>query len=228
MSGGIRALHVLRDELRARGQDAWMSYEAVRPGSIVVYPEIVRDNPLEADTYVRWLLNKADFPDVDRTWAWGEGMGTERLLTVDIIESELWMRSYGRRKTGVAYWVGKGQFDASVIPPGAEEISRSNHPDRTELAEYVSSLEMLISFDPYTALVAEAVVAGTPVLIRSGDEAWSKAEVERQGWVPYGVAWSEDELDWARLTVGMAAGHYDSMRSTFSARIDAFVGETQE
>ena len=39
MSGGIRALHVLRDELRARGADAWMTYERQHPDAITVYPE---------------------------------------------------------------------------------------------------------------------------------------------------------------------------------------------
>lgn len=222
MSGGIRALHVLRDELRARGLQAHMSYDSPRDESIVVYPEIVGSNPEDAEKIVRWLLNKATLPEDGLTFAWETGMGEWPLLTVDIIERHLWFPRTGPR-TGVGYWVGKGGLDPSVLPAGAVEINRYNYPERAGLAEFVGSLEYLISFDPFTAVVEEAICAGTPVMVHAPANQWDKDTIQSQNWYPFGVGWGWEEMGHARDTVGLAFDHYDAMRSVFADRIDRFV-----
>lgn len=225
MSGGVRALHVLRDELLARGQEAWMLPErAGRVPTVGIYPEVVPGNPGGYDRYVRWLLNRADFPG-DECWAWETGMGDHPLLTVDIIERDLWTPYKGHR-SGTAFWVGKGKLDRSVLPHDCMEISRGNFPDRTVLAEFVRSIDLLISFDPFTALTAEATCAGTPVLVHSSDPFWTAERVAAQGWYRHGVAWSVEELPHARETVHLAFDHYDALRSVFAERIDRFVEAT--
>ena len=173
LHGGVRALHKLRDELRDRDIEAYCEYENTVPGAIWVYPEIIHHNISNADHYVHWLLNKQQING--HIWAWENGMGTENLLTVDIIEP-FW-RPRGLQRSGVAYWQGKGSIDASILPEGASMISRENHPNRRELAEYISSLEYLISFDPFTAINVESIVSGTPVLIHSPNNQWSRDTV---------------------------------------------------
>ena len=228
MSGGIRALHVLKDELLDRGMAAWMSYEPhFDPDCIGVYPEIVTTNPEEYFNVVRWKLNKANLPDDGLTYAWESGMGDHPLLTVNIIEMGLW-KPRNVRRSGVAYWVGKGKFDPSVVPDGAEEISRNNYQFRDQLAERIASLDYLISFDPFTAVNIEAVNSGTPVLIHSNDPMWSRKEVERHGWTPFGVAWSYEELSEARANVHLAYDYYQSLLPKFAKRIDEFVEQTQQ
>ena len=225
MSGGIRALHVLKNELRQRGLEAWMRYERHDPSALGVYPEIVEGNPEGYERFVRWYLNTAD-PTPDPTFAWETGMGDYPLLTVDIIERDLFKPAPGPRR-GVAYWVGKGSLDSRFVPDGAVEINRSNFPTRPELAEFMQSIDYLISFDPFTAVNIEAVCCGTPVLIRSQDIRWSRAAVQAHGWTPFGVAWSMEELSEARANVRLAFDHYDSLRPVFQQRIDAFVEATQ-
>lgn len=228
MSGGIRALHVLKDELLARGMDAWMGYEQrFDVDCIGVYPEIVANNPEEYFNVVRWKLNKADLPDDGLTYAWESGMGEHPLLTVNILEPELWRPRLGVRRSGVAYWVGKGVRDDQFIPDGAEEIGRHNYPTREQLADRLSTLDYLISFDPFTAVNLEAVCVGTPVLVRSQDPKWGRKEVEQHGWTPFGVAWSMEELPEARANVHLAYDHYQSMLPVFAKRVDDFVEQTQ-
>ena len=222
--GGVRALHALRDELQARGVDAWMHYERPDADALTVYPEILTGNPLGAHSYVRWLLNRAPHP-IDECWAWETGMGTDRLLTVNIIELDLWQPRPGPR-SGVAYWIGKGHPDPAVIPDTAEHIGRHNYPTRLELAARIASLDYLISFDPFTAVVLEAVLVGTPVLIHAPRNQWTRTQVEAHGWTPHGIAWTPDELDHARATVHHAHPHYERLLATFQGRIDAFLQAT--
>lgn len=224
MSGGIRALHVLRDELRARGADAWMTYERTHPDAITVYPEIVGGNPLNSPYPIKWLLNRADHPEP--SWAWEAGMGDHPLLTVDLLERDLWTPYEGPR-SGVAFWIGKGNLDASVLPDGAEQISRSNYTTRPALAQRLRTLDHLISFDAFTCMNLEAVCVGTPVLIYPTDPQWSRPQVEAHGWTPHGVAWNPQQLDNARATVADAYPHYQALRDTFKARIDAFLHASQ-
>jgi hypothetical protein len=222
--GGNRALHVLRDELIKRDLEAWMSYEKHDPNAIGVYPEIVPDNPNGYQKIVRWKLNTANLP-ADPTWAWELGMGDYPLLTVNIIDLDLF-RPRGLHRKSVAYWVGKGKRNEQFIPDIAEEIHRANHPDRTELAEYISGLDYLISFDVFSAINVEAVLSGTPVLMRGTDETFSREVIEAIGWTPYGIAWSMSELDEARRTVHLARDHYKTLLPVFDKRVDDFVEAT--
>lgn len=227
MSGGVRALHVLRDELHKRGQAAWMLYEPVADVDCIgVYPEIVAGNPENYRHVARWLLNKADLPDDGPIFAWESGMGEYPLLTVNLLEPDLWTPGTGRR-SGVAYWVGKGVRDERFIPDRAIEITRSNFTTRRELSELIRSLDYLISFDPFTAVNLEAVVSGTPVLIRSTDTKWTRDVIEQHDWLRYGVAWSMESLEQARKDVHLAYDHYQSLLPVFDKRIDEFVHITQ-
>lgn len=225
MSGGNNALHVLRDELRLRGFQAEMTYEELIPDSIMVYPEIVNGNPANSKRFVKWLLNKATFPN-ERCWSWEVGCGEHPLLTVSIVELDIW-KPVKKKKGGVAFWVGKGSFDASVIPEGAQEISRNNFPDRAELGEYVANLDYLISFDPFTAMTMEAVVSNTPVLIHNRYPLWSIDEVKKTGWLRYGIATNPEELEQARKTAVFGRDHYIQLEKRFAERIDDFIEATQ-
>ena len=225
MSGGIRALHSLRDELRSRGIESWMTYE--RPSrnhadAITVYPEIVTTNPIDAERIVRWKLNRATLPDDGLTVAWEIGMGNHQLLTVNIVEDFFYPRPNTKTKK-IAYWIGKGIFYPEIIPEGSELLSRENHPNRKELAQYLASLDYLISFDPFTVMNLEAPLVETPVLIHAPDSSWTREHAQLHNWIPYGVAWSPSELPKARETVHKARGHYEALKSVFAGRIDSFV-----
>lgn len=222
--GGNRALHVLRDELVRKGMNAWMSYERHDPEALILYPEIVPDNPEGYEKVARWLLNTADLPP-DPTWAWEKDMGSDDLLTVNIIELELF-RPTSNIRSGTAFWVGKGQRDDNFIPTNCIEIHRANHPSRHEVAELFRSINYLISFDPFSAVNLEALLCGTPVLIRGQHPRLTKEQIIDQGWTPYGIAWSMEELDEARTEVHLARDHYLSLLSKFDQRVDNFIVKT--
>lgn len=223
MHGGLRALRNLKSELTARGIEAYLHTEPYPPDATAIYPEIIPMNWLDAPRSIYWLLNKATYADGTEVWAWETGMGTDNLLTVNIIET-FWFNR-GRMRKGVAFWEGKGRIDPSIIPDGATHIHRGNFPDRLELSRFISGLDYLISFDPFTILNIEAAVSGTPVLIHAPGNEWTREDFERHSWIQHGIAWTPDELTQARETVYMAAYEYDTKTIEFGHRIDTFVRE---
>lgn len=215
-------MHVLKEELLSRGLDAWMRYEKHDKSAIGVYPEIVAGNPEGYEHCVKWLLNDARPEAYEHVFVWDKDLGQFPQLKVDIIERDLWRPFHGKR-SGVAYWVGKGKIDRSEIPDGAVAITRSNFPTREELAEFVRSLEYLISFDPFTAVTLEATLCGTPVVIPNADTKWAKNECIQKG-----IAWGWENLGLARETVFDAFDDYERQREMFQALIDQFVEATQQ
>lgn len=227
MSGGIRALHVLKQELLNRGLEATMMYENQRkPGTIGVYPEIVDGNPEGYEHVARWLLNTREVPDDGPIFAWETGMGDHPLLTVNIIELDLF-KPYDGPRSGVAYWVGKGVKQPSLIPDNAVEITRKNFTQRHELAAFISKLDYLISFDPFTAVNVEAIMCGTPVLVRGNHPVMSADQIQAHGWTRYGTTDALDGIEQARQEVGLAYEHYLSLLPVFAQRVDNFVDITQ-
>lgn len=224
MSGGVRALHVLRDELVKRGMNAWMKYERHDPQAIGIYPEIVPDNPEGYEHVTRWLLNTADLTD-DPTWAWEAGMGTDNLLTVNTIELDLF-KPAGKLRHDTAFWVGKGEKDERFIPDHCVEIHRGNYPSRESVAELLQSVRYLISFDPFSAMNLEALLCGTPVLIRGHHPRMTRKQIIDHGWTPFGVAFSMEELEDAQREVHLARDHYLSLLPVFDQRVDGFITET--
>ncbi len=234
-SAGVRALHILRDELTARGNDAAVSYERVIPGSVAVYPDIELGNPLGADRIARWFLGTApDLASDGAIFQWGGGMGWWPTLCVDILEPHIWTPRTGWRE-GIGYWVGHGIGNFEKYPGSwlndATRLGddRSSIPTRAALADWLGSLRMFVTYDPYTAMIAEATNVGTPVLVLADPDDPRYAHGRHNIFNQHGVAWgmNDEQLEWAFTSVGDAHAHYrDVCVPEFARQIDAFVAAT--
>lgn len=212
-SAGIRALYILADELRARDCDVTVNGDDRH--RITVYPEIVPVNAMGSPRPVWWLLNTADVPQP--AWAWTEGISHDPLLTVNVIELDLFHPRPGPRK-GIAWWAHKGGVVPDLIPPGAVQITHEWPPTREELADLLASVKAVVSFDGFTSLNAEAAMLGTPVICHG----YTNKGVEFQ--IP-GVAGTYAQ---AKEGVDRAFDEYVKWLPVFEQRIDAFVQRTQE
>lgn len=222
--GGVRALHSLKDELNKRGYPTTMQYESYDPNSIVIYPEIVKENPLHSPYVVRWLLNKESFPEL--SFGWVEDIGAQDLLTVNIIELDIFYPRDSER-SGTAFWVGKGLYNQSLVPSGSVEINRLSPTNRNDLANLLSSIEYLISFDDFSAINVEATLLGTPVVIHSSGH-WSPEKMAKSRFGVKGVCWSINDLDKAKAEVKYAYEEYQELLKVFDSRIDNFIKISQE
>lgn len=247
-SAGIRALHVLKDELRLRGFEASMHYEVDQTQfDLVIYPEVCDRNVLNARIPIRWYLNKHSLKrqvftassnpletirqSLKPTFIWDRGMAPilarrKFPLAVDVIEKDLWVPS-AKKRSGVAYYIGKGKVDMNMLPANAIEITRDFPKSRSALADLVSGVELLISFDPLTQLNLETALTGTPVFIHAPNDRWTKSEIMAMTAVSPGWAWSTDEIDQARDNVTLAYETYQLRRRNLSTQMDDFVEVTQ-
>jgi len=242
VSGGIRVLHVLADELRQRGFNAVMhmthgayagnpfdvpcssSLSVAEQGEAIhVFPEITVGNPSGSDRVVRWLLNFADRPDMK--FVWMSSIGDYPVLNVPFIETDVFCFD-GRVRSGVAVWAGKGSIDHSLVPAGAQVITYGWPASRFEVAELLKSVEYLLSFDPYTAMNTEAAMCGTPVLVVD-DGRWNLGLLSD---ATFGLAGITDRLDGLALARDEARSAFDVYQSSLPAmgvQVDEFVRITQ-
>jgi dTDP-4-amino-4,6-dideoxygalactose transaminase len=217
MSGGVIVLHHLCHTLNERFSNlvrAYMSpsfrrqrvttnpnwntpvfHGRLSKDMVVLYPEIVTDNPLSHDgTVVRWMLSfcNKDFPKDYVFYYSSKGndhyrLGEERRLFHVYTPKIPREPSHG---IGSCYYVGKGQKTRSV--PGKEISFRST----TDAISVFRKHAVFYSFDPYTYLSNLAVLCGCRSIVVP-PHGLSKQEWFRlRG--PYGykgVAYGEDDLD---------------------------------
>jgi hypothetical protein len=200
-SGGIRAMHYLCHALNLIGEEAYVDTSTVATHlrtpvltedikalhiqsgrkPIVIYPEVVNDNPLNAEHVVRYLLNnvgKINYRPVkwqasDLIYSHGldiipSGVHAE-LLQIPLIDRSVYFNrgiETSQRKGALVfinrYLAAGGVLDS--ITNGATEIS-FRVPSRTpeELAELYSSAEVLYTYEQSTCCY-EAMLCGCPVV----------------------------------------------------------------
>lgn len=187
-SGGIRALHLLCHYLNKFGQPAVITslYRnpellthrftgELQPGDVVVYPEIVRGNPLNAPagTVFRFILARR----VQDEWgkddrfivfsksflgyarkALGADLGVEHVLRLPIIETTIFNHdNLPQDRTFVLSY--KCNF------PDAVEITDTWPGSWEEMAALFKEGRFLVTGDNCTAVMDEALMCGCPVLM---------------------------------------------------------------
>lgn len=121
-SAGIRVLHRLAALLNERGYSTVCNREQtpVSPDTIVIYPEIIRGNPLNARRVVRYILNvpgrfggPLSYPASDLLVAYSADLtkysGGE-ILSINIVED--FFRYDGEEKNKDCVWTGKAETPA--------------------------------------------------------------------------------------------------------------------
>lgn len=224
-SGGIRALHELNQQLNKKGFISNLHYENKHDNeNIVIYPEIVTKNLLNADCTFQWLL--ADAIKQGISFEWVEGLGGDHILTVNIIDLNIF-KPRKKIKKKIGYWIGKGNRNID-LPDDAELINKFDPSNREDLAEQLASYEYIISFDSFTALNFEATMLGTPVFIANQTLTWSKEKLIKTQWPTFGLFWSLDELEEAKKAVKYQYEAYINFISTFDQLLDDFIDITQK
>ena len=244
MSAGVRACHLLCQELRHRGIPAAMRithgdwrlspYDAPpvqiltqkqMNESICIFPEYITHTNVIAPRAVRWWLQKPIHPlDVKGlTYVWTKGMGKKYpRLMVDVIDLNLFRPKNGQGN-GVAYYVGKGVKNEKAIPDGAIEISREFPQQRDQLAQLLRSIDHLICFDGFSALAMEAAVCGTPVLFVNVPKELRKIN-DAHEFGNDAFAYAPNELESKRATAHLAREKYESLIPEFADDVDYFIG----
>lgn len=263
-SGGTRAMHYLCHALNLAGEEAYVISDGISDKlrtprlmdsdrhrhnnenrePIVVYPEIVTANPLNALNVVRYLLNipgflfnkPVEWQETDLVYTHGPdivpaGMSAQ-ILQIPLINTNIY-NSEGTtpsKRKGKLLWINRFLSRGGQLLPiteGATEISyRVAHRTAVELRELYRNAELLYTYEQSTACY-EAMLCGCPVVYIPNDLMLHQPPIGylgRSGW-----AWgtSPQEIQKAKESVPEVLASYKATQVLFWKQLDAFIENTQ-
>jgi|TARA_B100000378_G_scaffold194847_1_gene158621 hypothetical protein len=181
--------------------------------SIVIYPELVRGNPLKARHVVRWLLYK---PGLLHPFSFGPdemffragGMSDVLDITGGAPDLYLWKinpvyRNENRpNRRGVCYMVRKGKDKPHIPETEAPDAIRIDGLSHAETNEIFNRCDTFYSYDEATMYSQFAAICGcTSVVVRgmfSSREEWAGKHPKGRLGIAYGT--HPTELEHARTT----------------------------
>lgn len=179
--------------------------------AVVVYPEVIRGNPLQARNVARWLLYKPgeihpyEFGDNELFFHCGEMFDAPEITggaheLVMYRRNRVYKNENRPERKGVAYVVRKG-FDKPRLPeteaPDAILVDGKSH---AECNEIFNQVDTFISYDEATMYSQFAAICGCDSIIVPGwfpdQETW----MENHRLAANGVAYGFEHIEHARAT----------------------------
>lgn len=273
-SAGVRALYLLCHTLNRLGFEAYITHRAYdrltyhctpselkapmlenhhaqehyRTGRtpILLYPEIISGNPLQAPVVARWVMNFPGLLGGDKTYDSDElcfGYSQElaaaaghpnRVLHMPTVDTRVFYPSdESQPRKGGCFFACKYQsfYGGELLPitDGCVEITRGQ-PDSLTPAQVADLLRRSEVFYTYenTALAIEAVLCGCPAVLLPNPH--FTEIIARNELGPEGFAWgtAPSELARARATLAQGAINYLKTYEIFHQQLQGFISITQE
>lgn len=178
---GVLALYDLNQSLQSLGYDSrvmeWENMGSYDPKSLVVYPEVVTDNPLNAARVIRYFLHIDGYiagrrvqlgaNDFLLTWSELYHSAAHAVLYKFFVGPE-----FNDHNTKSALdrsldctWFHKARYhqDATCVP-GTVNIGADGALTRPALADLLRQTRILYTYDPLSQLVYEAIFCGALVV----------------------------------------------------------------
>lgn len=202
-SAGIRCLHYLCHALKQLGEEAYIVHASelnerlqtppltseivhkhylAGKHPIVVYPEVVKGNPLSIPGVARWLLNRpghlggdTDFNPAEEIfyfarWCLPEGVNG-KILNLPTIDGEIFNNENNRHdqaRSGRYYYANKYYLSGAPLCPEitGEAISLGQEKSLTpeNIADILRTAEALYCYE-LSSIIPEALSCGCPVII---------------------------------------------------------------
>jgi len=261
-SAGIRALHYLCHALNEMGREAYLvgtdiESETLRTpllrGSdiirhvksglmpIMIYPEVVRGNPLRMPFVVRWWLNKPGYVGGDENlsadelfFTYSKGFVPEDmdvdLLNIPLIDKSLFHNEnnpHDKQRSGACFYAHKFLAKGGELTEHAKDatsLCQDVSLSHEQIADILRRSEVLYCYEP-TSMIGEALLCGCPVVMVDSEFLRNNMREPIHG---PGIAYSSshDALEQAKATV--AEVRYNNQQSIKYCwwQIDQFLRKT--
>jgi len=244
VSGGIRVMYGLYGWLLTKGQIAYLNARMDIP-FIGIYPEIYHGNEAQANTVVRYILNKPGvmatggvpgpitFPPTGILYGFTKlydtfNLDDEHLMFLPIIDTHLF-KDQKRKRTKRCVFVGKGTDLDIPETKGLKRIDREMSLDQAGLADFLNKCEVMYSYENPSAMLEIARLCGCRVIFlpEGAMTTYTKKElVEKYEPGMNGVSFGLEEN--VKLETEAFREHYMGLKDIFSKKLDRFISETQK
>lgn len=195
--------------------------------TIVIYPEVVEGNPLNAKNVVRWMLCDIGIHtanDVYKSWNptdlvfhFSSFNSTYQLSDLEILYT-FWIdpavSNRGLQRKGSCYLFKKAtRFHANIQMIHPKDAILLDHCSNSEIIQIFNEKEVFYNYDPHSYYDAMAVMCGCPSVIYPlagvAKIDWFKSKASFQAFVNKsdnmsGIAYGLDDWDHAQATIGNA------------------------
>lgn len=252
-SGGIIALHKLADKLCKFGEIAYINVPTLKSSSakfiekndlstldlnqtMVIYPEIISGNPLNAKYVTRWLLNTPGliagdgkysendliykywqyFNAPDETKVKGELRCLDLKLDVFINNNS--------PRIGECFLIKKGYKTKRVLNKHSyHSLNLDAFISDEYLVNVFNEKLMFVSYDTMTYHSIQAALCGC-ISIVIPDENISKEEwIQKAPINKYGIAYGLNDIAWAKQTMHLVKGHLESLEQECDQLIKNYI-----
>lgn len=251
-SGGPLALHRLAYSIAKKGIECYITSHGTVEGSLaksvadihnfqydplttmVIYPEIVIGNPLNASHVTRWLLNTPGMVGGDGVYSSDDLVYTYSDYYYSPvgkrIDGKLWIYDF---KTNIFYNQNvERRGDCFIIKKGGAKKLDKHRPDSIciepfpgdlELAKIFNKCEYFICYDDACFHTVQAALCGCiPIVIpkegMSDAEYFEKNEMNR-----YGVAYGFNKIEYAKNTQHLVVDHLAEMQKESDHQLEKYI-----
>ncbi len=266
-SAGIRVMHALCDALLKSGFEAYVFGNVLNPAlmtprlteevinrhreygiePIVVYPEVIGNNPLAGNVVVRYLLNWPGFLTVQGSMGYGRddilyAYTKDLLMPGEPEDQTLFMPPFdlrvfrpsddpGKRIAGkICYYQGRAKqvpIDPALLAADSVEITTTWPASWEAMADLFQTCEYFYCTES-SALTGEAALCGCLSVILPNE--WVPSLIGQSETQGLGLAWGlhPDQLEQARSTLPLYRARMLQQEAEFWKSLDAFIEVTQQ
>lgn len=185
------------------------SEDLIEDDIVIIYPEIVKGNPLKGKQVVRWMLHKPGFHTSDVNFGCNDliffystafmtdNFKNTNILNIFYIMSDVYKNENFGERTGTCYMVKKGIGKSFIHTKDALCVDGYSH---YRLSEAFNRYKFFISYDSYTTYSRYAALCGCVSIVVPDDG------VDKNEWHPteenrYGLAYGLEDINYALDTL---------------------------
>lgn len=206
--------------------------------TVVVYPEVVKGNPLGAKRVVRWFLHKpghitgvADYGENELYFFYQKAFNdpvinpnSENLLRIAWHRDDVYCRTNFGARSGTCYMLRKGR--GRPLVHDTRESLLVDGLTHEELAQVFNEKKYFISYDPYTMYSRFAAMCGCTSIVIP-EEGVSKEQWRPEDELRFGIAYGFDDIPWALETLPALESFIKRDKERQRELISDFIAKTE-
>jgi len=208
-------------------------------GSIVIYSEKVAGNPLGSKRVVRWLLHRPGFHTGEIDYGEDDlffyyqsvfddpkyNKNSENLLRTSWIRSDIYNQRNHSSRSKTCYTLRKSK-DRDILHDLTDWVLIDGL-SHEEIAKIFNECKYFVSYDLYTMYSVYAAMCGCISIVVPVDG------LSKEAWIPeperrYGIAYGEDEIEFAIRTRNLMLEQLDRQEAANLETVKLFVEKTKK